>query len=131
MFSSKPFALNTGLLIIRVIVGGLIAYHGIEVFDPTKMQEYTKWEMFSNSSLMPYIGKGAEFVAGILLMLGLLTRAAALIIIGTFLYICFFIGNGKFWYEDQHPFLFALFGFLFLFTGSGSYSLDNLLFKKK
>jgi putative oxidoreductase len=56
-------------------------------------------------------------LAGVLLVLGLFTRVAALLCVGTFLYITFFIGHGRFWMEDQHPFLFALFGVLFLSPG--------------
>jgi putative oxidoreductase len=46
-------------------------------------------------------------------------------------YITFKIGHGKFWYEDQHPFMFVLFGLLFFFTGPGKWSLDHVLFKPK
>jgi putative oxidoreductase len=46
------------------------------------------------------------------------------------LYITFIVGGGKFWYEDQHPFMFALFGLLFLFTGPGAFNLDEVIFKK-
>ena len=76
-------------------------------------------------------GKTAELVAGFLLTIGLFTRIAAIIIIGTFIYIPFFVGNGKIWYEDQYPFLFALFGCVFFFVGSGKWSIDNILFRKK
>jgi putative oxidoreductase len=40
------------------------------------------------------------------------------------------VGHGRFWYEDQHPFLFALFGVLFFFTGPGAWSLDALRMKE-
>ena len=79
---------------------------------------------------MPYLGKGAEFLAGVLLILGLFTRVAALIIIGTFAYITFFVGKGKFWMDDQYPFLFALLGLVFFIIGPGAWSLDGKLFKK-
>jgi uncharacterized membrane protein YphA (DoxX/SURF4 family) len=64
---------------------------------------------------MAYLGKTAELVAGFLLAIGLFTRIAAVMIIGTFIYIPFFVGNGKILYEDQYPFLFALFGCVFFF----------------
>ncbi len=130
-FSPLPFYQQTAIAALRIIVGFFIAYHGYEVFDAGKMKDYTGWEAFKGSSFMPYLGKGAEFVAGVLLMLGLFTRVAALITIGTFAYIVFFIGKGKFWMEDQHPFLFVLLGVFFLFTGSGAFSLDNKLFKTR
>ncbi len=131
LLSSQSLSAETGIALFRIIIGLFIAYHGLEVFNPAKMKEYAGWSVFNNSALMPYLGKGAELVAGVMLALGLLTRIAAIIIIGTFLYITFFIGKGKFWMEDQHPFLFALAGMLFLFTGPGPLSVDKVLFKKQ
>lgn len=133
-FSSNPWQLQGALACVRIVTGLLMAYHGWEVFDAAKMAEYTKWESFSgygSPATMVYIGKGAELVSGVLLTLGLFTRVAAIILIGTMLYICFKVGNGKFWYEDQHPFLFVLLGFIYLFAGGGRYSVDNLIFKRK
>lgn len=116
---------------LRIVIAVFLIIHGKEVFDAEKMQEYTKWDTFKTSSIMPYIGKAAEFIAGVLLLLGLFTRLACILTIGTFAYITFFIGNGKFWMDDQHPFMFVLFGLLFFFTGPGAMGLDRIVFKKK
>jgi putative oxidoreductase len=122
LFSNTPIAISQGIAFVRIVVGLLLVYHGHEVFRPDLMKGYMDWENFSNSfgAFLVYAGKAAELVAGILLVIGQLTRVASLIIVGTFAYILFFIGHGKFWYEDQHPFMFLLFGVLFFFTGSGS-----------
>jgi putative oxidoreductase len=77
------------------------------------------------------MGKTAELVAGIFLMLGLFTRFASILMIGTMAYVALLVGNGKIWYEDQHPFMFVLLGFVFFFTGGGRYSLDHLIFTNK
>lgn len=130
LVSPHAWNLNTGVFLIRVFLGVLLIIHGKEVFDAVKMQEYVKWDSFKASSVLPYLGKGAEFVAGVLLLLGLFTRVAALIIISTFLYITYMVGNGKFWMEDQHPFMFVLFGLLFLFTGPGAFSMDKWIYRK-
>ena len=130
-FSASSAVQNYLLFFLRVFIGIFLIIHGKEVFDTAKMQEYIKWDAFITKSYMPYIGKGAEFVAGVLLVAGLFTKVAAFITICTFTYITFFIGNGKFWMEDQHPFMFGLFGLLFLFTGPGAVSLDELFFKKR
>lgn len=132
-FSSTPIALPQGIGLVRIIVGGLIIYHGQEVFNPELMNEYMSWDTFdkSNARLLVYLGKSSELIAGISLLLGLFTRIGALITIGTLSYITFFIGHGKFWYEDQHPFMFVLFGLLFLFTGPGAWSMDALIFNKR
>jgi len=47
------------------------------------------------------------------------------------LYISLFVGTGKIWYQDQHPFLFVLLALVFFFTGPGKYSIDHILFTKK
>jgi uncharacterized membrane protein YphA (DoxX/SURF4 family) len=72
--------------------------------------------------------KAAELVGGILILVGLFTRIAALMLAGTLAYIAFFIGHGKIWYEDQYPFLFVLLFLVIFFTGPGKYSLDHRLF---
>lgn len=130
-FSAEPFGVNNVLLVLRIVIGFFLIIHGKEVFDAAKMEEYIKWDNFKTSSFMPYLGKASEFVAGVLMLLGLFTRLACLITIGIFGYIVFFVGNGKFWMDDQHPFMFVLFGLLFFFTGPGAVSLDAMLFKKK
>lgn len=114
---------NNGRLaidLVRIITGLFMIFHGYEVFDSEKMKAYYDWEMFKSDSakFLPYLGKGAEFVGGIMLTLGLFTRLGALIILGTMAYIAFFVGKGKIWYEDQHPFMFCLLSVIFLFTGA-------------
>ncbi len=132
LLNSQPYNPAGVIGLLRIVIGLLMVYHGQEVFQPVLMQEYTKWETFQGATgvYLVYAGKVSELVAGILLTLGLLTRVGALLLIGTLAYISFFVGNGRVWYEDQHPFLFVLFGVLFLFYGPGSWSLDAKLFRK-
>lgn len=133
LFSPAPIFLNHGIAILRIAIGLLLIYHGIEIFTPETMNSYLEWEMFKGpyGKFLVYMGKGSEFITGMLLLMGLLTRAAALVIIGNFSYITFFVGEGRFWYQEQHPFMFALFGVLFFITGPGAWSLDGILFNKK
>lgn len=108
-------------------------YHGWEVFNTETMNGYLQWDQFKNSSgkFFVYAGKASELIAGIFLVAGLFTRIAAIVLIATLGYISFFIGHGKIWYDDQHPFLFVLLGFVILVTGGGKYSLDNIVFGKR
>lgn len=132
-FLPKPVAPKRTIAIIRIILGLLLIYHGLEVFRPEIMDGYIQWDQFKGSmaSVKVYAGKSAELVAGILILFGFLTRVGALLVIGTFLFITFFVGEGRFWYEEQHPFMFALFGVLFLFVGPGAWSLDAVAFKRR
>ena len=132
-FSPGPLWQTAGLTLIRLIVGFFMIYHGYEVFDEKIMNGYFEWDMFKDSSTaktMVYAGKAAELIGGILLFFGLLTRVACLILVFTMSYIAFFVGHGKVWYEDQHPFLLVLLALVFFFTGPGNISLDKMIFKK-
>jgi uncharacterized membrane protein YphA (DoxX/SURF4 family) len=65
-----------------------------------------------------------------LLFLGLFTRLAAIIMAITMSGVTFMVGQGRFYMEDQPPFMFVLFAFIFFFDGGYKWSLDNLIFKK-
>lgn len=125
---------ENGISIIRILVGLMMAYHGIETFDAEKMSNYSKWLTdlhFPYPTLMAYLGKGTEFFGGVLLALGLFTRLVIPPLSITMLIISFFMGKGKIFTDDQHPFLFVLLFLVFLFVGAGKWSLDYWLFDKK
>lgn len=132
-FSSSPLGLNGGLALIRIILGAFLIYHGLEIFNTPKMNEYMGWDLFNKSSIgkfQVYLGKGSELAGGILFVLGLWTRIAALLVAGTMAYVTFVVGHGKLWYEDQYPFLFALLAMVFFFTGPGAASADKYFFSR-
>jgi len=132
--SPSPLWQQTGITFIRIIVGLFITYHGLEVFDKQKMTDYAKWLTdlhFPSPLFMAYLGKGIEFVAGLLFLLGLFTRIAIIPLIITMLIITFGMGKGKIYMDDQHPFLFVLLFLVIFFTGPGNFSLDHILFQKK
>jgi putative oxidoreductase len=131
LLAPNPLYARPALGIVRIVVGGFLTYHGIEIFWPDVMQMYLGWEVFKGDlgPLKAYTGKVFELTAGISLFLGLFTRLGAIITIGVFTYISFVVGHGKIWYEDQHPFMFVLTGILFLFSGPGAWSVDARLFK--
>lgn len=131
IFSADPFCQKEAIAIVRIITGSFLMYHGWEVFDSAKINEYAAWDIFKNNSspsFMVYLGKGTELLAGFLLAAGLFTRVASIIIMITFIYIAFFIGQGKIWYDDQYPFLFVLLALVFFFSGPGKWSFDKLIF---
>jgi len=135
MLSSKKNSWHQyGLALIRIITGGLVAYHGWEIFDKEIMAGYLKWDIIKKlpaPEFMVYLGKGLELLTGICFILGLFTRVAAVFLAIVMLFICFYVGKGKFYYEDQHPFIFALLAMIFFFTGPVKWSLDQKFFGKK
>jgi putative oxidoreductase len=132
-FATQPIWYEPGLFLVRLTIGIFMVYHGLEVFDAATMKNYTTWDSIKNGPsplFMVYLGKGAELVCGILLIFGWLTRIGALIMIFTMAYIVFIMGEGRIWYQEQHPFMFVLMGLVFFFTGPGKYSLDAVISKK-
>jgi len=132
-FSSAPLWQTAGLTLIRCTLGTFLIYHGWEIFTESLMNEYLKWDAFKDPSgkFLLYAGKAGELIAGILFVLGLFTRIASLLTIGVLGYITFFLGNGLFWSNDRHPFMFVLLALVFFFTGPGNFSLDKMIFNNK
>ena len=132
--SPAPLWEQTGFTLIRLIVGLFISYHGLEVFDHQKLDEYAKWLTdlhFPSPRFMAGLGKGTELIAGIMLLTGFLTRLAVISLIITMLIITFGMGKGNIFMDDQHPFLFVLLSLVIFFTGSGKFSLDYVFFRQK
>lgn len=125
---------QTGLTVIRILTGLLMAFHGWEVFDSAKMAEYATWDVLKTMpapQLLVYIGKGLELVTGLCFVFGFYTRIAALLMALDMLFICFKVGNGRFYYEDQHPFLFAVLALVFFFLGPVKWSVNKHWFDPK
>src|SRR3954454_17370294 len=122
ILSYAPISQQEGISVIRIIVGFFMVYHGWEIFDADTIEGYTERDAFKNYSsplFMVYLGQTFELVGGLLLAFGFLTRISSVILAATMLYVSFLVGEGKIWYEDQHPFLFVLLAFVFFFTGPG------------
>ena len=134
-FSPFPVAQNYGIAIVRIITGILLVWHGWETFDAEKMNMYTGWfveRKYSNPAAYAYAGKVAELLAGLGFLLGLFTRLASVAAIAAFIGVIFLLGDkGKIFQGDQHPFLFILLALVFLFTGPGSLSADQIVFRKR
>lgn len=134
LLSAAPLWQSNGLVMLRIVTGLLIAYHGLEIFDSKLMSGYLEWDSIKSlpaPKFMTYLGKSLELVTGICLALGLLTRISALFMFVDMMFVCFKVAGGKFYYEDQHPFLFALLALVFFFTGPVKFGLDNYLFNPK
>lgn len=119
--------MDRGTGIIRIITGIFLVYHGTELFRQEIIDMYLGWDVFRNDygRFVVYAGKTGELVAGILLLSGLWTRIGSILAAITMTGITFYVGHGKVWYEDQHPFLFVLLAMMFFFTGPGAWSIDG------
>lgn len=124
---------DIGILIFRIAIGGLMLTHGVPKLlrffsgdeitfrDPLGLGEVTTFTL----------AVFAEFVCSVLVILGLGTKLAVWPIIATMASAAFIVHANDGWGAQELPLLY-LSGFLLLFfTGSGKYSLDWYLLKKK
>jgi uncharacterized membrane protein YphA (DoxX/SURF4 family) len=132
LFSFQSLWLNNGLLLIRLITGAFMIFHGWEVFSADKMKGYIQWLTdlhFPVPAFMAYTGKTIELISGISLVAGLFTRFMMLPLAITMATVTFGMGHGKVFTDDQHPFLFVLLALAFFFTGPGKWSMDRIISK--
>src|ERR1700704_1922034 len=105
IFSPSGIWHSQGIGILRIIIGLFMIYHGSEIFERAKMLEYGKWltDMhFPTPVLAGYIGKAAELVSGVFMLLGLFTKLAVIPMMLAMAGICFGMGHGKIFSDDQY-----------------------------
>jgi putative oxidoreductase len=128
-----PFA----LLILRVGIGAILIPHGAQkffgAFGGMGFEKFTA--LFNQLGYRPGVlwvtlVALTEFVGGILLVLGLFTRAAALaLVIFMIVAVEFTSAKGFFWTAGglEYSLLIGLVGLVFVIRGGGEYSLDRKL----
>lgn len=125
---------DKGILLVRIIVAIFIIKAGFEIIESVIMAGYKKWltkVKVPFPVIMSYVGKLSEIVCSFLLLIGLFTRIASIILIINMFVITFIMLEGKIFGDNQHPFLFLLLFALFVFVGAGRWSVDYLVFYKK
>jgi putative oxidoreductase len=131
-FSYRSLNTDLAALLLRIILGGLMAYHG-----------YTKFEAYDKILPMfgDIIGIGskpsfnlvifAELFCGLLVVIGFLTRLTVIPILIA-MGVAFFVAHGNDPFQNKElPLTFFLLTFVVFILGSGKYSVDGLLFKKR
>jgi putative oxidoreductase len=130
IWSTKPFALDLGLLLIRLAVSGFMLTHGY----PKLVHFAERAERFSDplgigSTASLSLVVFAEFFCSILLFLGLFTRFALVPLMVTMAVVVFVV-HGDDPFGDKEKALLFLIPYLGLFlTGPGHWSLDRMLKK--
>jgi putative oxidoreductase len=118
-----------GLLALRLVLGAVMIAHGF----PKVFGGIHHHVEFVQSLHMPgwlaYLSAAAEFGGGILLVIGFLTRLAALFVMVDMLVAIFtvhlkngFLGQGNY----QFPLALAAIAFFLILSGAGSISIDWL-----
>src|SRR5687767_1893841 len=132
--SQSPGVWFDGIALVRIMIGVLLIFHGLQLFETPDMQAFA--DVLFNMSMpfpeaMAYTGKLVELIGGAFLILGLFTRLMSALLFLSFMFITFVMGEGKIFTENQHPFMFAMISLLFFFTGAGRLSIDYILFINK
>lgn len=129
--NQSPGVWYDGIALVRIMVGVMLIYHGLQLFETHDMSVVT--DLLFNMSIpfpeaMAYTGKLVELIGGVFLILGLFTRLTTALLFFTFMFITFYLGDGKVFSDNQLPFLFGLISLIFFFTGAGRLSIDFILF---
>ena len=124
---------EVGLLIIRLMAGGMMLTHGIPKLmrlfgeDPIKFAD--------PFGLGPVISLGlavfAEVLCAVLILIGFKTRLATLPLMITMLTAAFYAHWNDPFGKKELPLLFFTVFLAILILGGGKYSLDNLLKKRR
>jgi len=130
-----------GALALRVPVGLILSAHGAQKlfgwFGGYGLEGTAQWLAsigLEPGLLMALLAGGAEFFGGLALVLGLLTRPAALVSAFTMLVaiVSVHLGNGLFMANNGYEFALSLLAasVALMLQGAGRLSLDGLLAKR-
>ena len=137
-FRSLPLQLDRstslGLLVLRVGAGLTMALmHGLpkvgRLFGAAPIKFADPFGLGAPVSLA--LASFGEFVCGLLVALGLFTRAATLPLAFTMLVAVFHAHGGDPWGKREPAFMFLVPAVALWFAGPGRYSLDALLCKRR
>jgi putative oxidoreductase len=119
--------------LIRVVAGGSLAIHGYQILfgDIATSAKFFESVGFENGVLWAYVVGGVQFVCGLFLALGLLTRVVAAPIIG-FLVIAivtYHWQHGFNWENRgiEYPLFWSIVVLHFLMRGGGRWSIDAMI----
>ncbi|NCI45225.1 DoxX family protein [Sediminibacterium soli] len=130
ILSSYSWGNDGAILLIRLILGGMMMYHGYGkiVNYHTILPQFTDI-IGIGARLSFHLVIFAEFFCSFLVLIGFLTRFAAVPILIT-MFVAYFVAlkDAEFSVKEL-PFVFLLLSLVVIVTGGGRYSVDRLVFK--
>lgn len=124
---------HTALLLMRIVVGVFMLTHGLKkymmLFSGEIIQFPDPIGVSPTTSLV--LAVFAEVVCSALIFIGLGTRLVVLPLIFTMFVIVFIVHAPDGFGSQELPALYLLIYLVLLITGSGKYSIDHLISRKK
>lgn len=127
--------LDFGLVVLRVVVGGIFVLHGLRHLfgwfggpGAGQFANFLAGLGYTHSSIFAYVTGWTEVVGGLFLVLGLLTPLAAAGVLGVVVNAIVAAKTGHGFFGPQGFELETVLAggaFTLLFTGSGRFALDN------
>jgi putative oxidoreductase len=131
LFSTRIYAIDTALLLLRVASSLMILTHGWPKI--TNFSDYLN-RFADPLGLGPALSLQAaifsEFFCAILVAMGLLTRLALIPLIITMATVVFIVHGGDAFGDRELPLLYLSTFVVLLITGPGKYSLDKRILRK-
>lgn len=130
----KQITHHTGLLILRVLAGLMMASHGYGKIFNGRMEGFTETvaEMgFPFPAFFAWAAALSELLGGLLLAAGLATRVAAFFIFCTMSVAAFIRHAPDPFSVTEKSLLYWTIALSIIFIGAGKYSIDYLIRKKK
>lgn len=142
LLSGNPISADLGLLLIRLIIGSLMACYGYQKL--INFQEMATSDFWAKD--VSFLGMHgafplaltvfAEFFCSLLLIIGLFTRLSLipLMVCMAYIFLVVFPGsmvsNGEHGVEFNNTFVYFVIYLALFFTGPGKYSLDHKFLKR-
>ena len=126
----SPAAFNVGMLILRVVLGLLLASHGyakLIKFSSLRYRFMNFMHLGSTTSLSLVIF--AELICSIFLILGLFTRLASVFIIITMFVVVFLASHGNIFDQGERGAIYLAATIMILLCGPGKISVDGIIGK--
>lgn len=122
------------LLLLRAGVGIIFIYYGYPLLFHPSQQMFEGFAKIGFASYMVYVAGVVELFGGSLLLVGLFTRVAGILLAGQMAIAIWKVHLGKGIYavgEYQFPLVLALAAFVLATTGAGVISLDYAIYRDK
>jgi putative oxidoreductase len=131
LLSSGPFQLDLGLLLLRLVAGGLMLTHGLPKLQMILAGNYQFGDPIGlGTELSLILVTFAEVVCAALVIIGLLTKLATIPVIIDMMVAFFVVHQADPLEKKEVALIFLVLYIVILLTGPGRYSVDHGMGKR-